>query len=266
MSINIETVNAAGFSMRYFKFGSGEKTFVILPGLSVQSVMDAAEIIADAYKILAEEFTVYVFDRRSEIPETYTVYDMAEDTVAAFRALNLKDAYVFGASQGGMLSMVLALRYPELVKKLMLGSSAARITDRQAKAISEWINLAEKRERVKLSLEMGRVLYPENLFEQFRETLEKIGETITDGELAKFVILAKGTKGFSVADKLADIECPVLSLGVSDDKVLPGAAEEIIEIMKDKENFESFTYTGCGHAAFDTAPDYKEKLFAFCLK
>ena len=263
MSIPIEKVNTDGFTMNYFKFGSGEKTFVILPGLSIQSVMGAAQIIADAYEIIAREFTVYVIDRKEKLPASYSVYDMAEDTAQAFRFLGLKDVYLFGASQGGMIGMVLAARSPKLVKKLVLGSSAARVTEKHIAVISKWIELAKEKERVKLSVEMGKDIYPESVFEQYKETLEKIGETITDEELEHFTVLAEGTNNFDFSDGIKNINCPVLSIGETDDKVLSGAAEEIKDLMSGKPNFESYMYSGFGHAAFDTAPDYKERMLKF---
>ena len=58
MSTNIETLQTNGFDMDYCRFGHGEKTFVILPGLSVQSVMPLAEAVAEAYSGLVEEQTI----------------------------------------------------------------------------------------------------------------------------------------------------------------------------------------------------------------
>ena len=266
MSITIKKAEANGFTMNYFTFGAGERVFVIIPGLSVQSVMGAADIIAEAYELIGREFTVYVFDRRNELPESYTVYDMAEDTAEIFRVLGLKDVYLFGASQGGMMGLTIAARHPKLVKKLVLGSSAARIGEKQYVEISKWLNLANEKDSVKLSVEMGKALYPESLFEQYKNTLKSIGETVTDEELERFVIFAKGTKGFDITSELSEIECPVFSIGVSDDAVLEGAAEDIEKLMKDKPNFESYMYTGCGHAAFDTAPDYKKHILDFLNK
>ena len=67
MSICIEKAEVNGFSMNYFRFGNGKRIMVILPGLSIGSVMHSAQLIADAYRIFAEEYTVYVFDRRNEV-------------------------------------------------------------------------------------------------------------------------------------------------------------------------------------------------------
>ena len=262
----IKTAGADNFTMNYFTFGKGKKAFVILPGMSVQSVMGAANIIEKAYAVIAEEFTVYVFDRRNELPPSYSVYDMAENTAKVFRTLGLKDIYLFGASQGGMIAMTIAARYPELVKKLMLGSSSARITQEQYNAISKWTALAKKKDGVNLSLEMGRVLYHEALFEQYKEILKKTGESITDEEFSRFITFAKGTKDFDISEEIRNIKCPVLSLGAADDKVLPNAAEELETLFSGNPNFESYLYNGYGHAAFDTAPDYKGRLLQFMSK
>ena len=62
--MRIETVHTPDFSMDYLRFGSGERTLVILPGLSVQSVMGLGDAIAAAYRPLEEKYTIYVFDRR----------------------------------------------------------------------------------------------------------------------------------------------------------------------------------------------------------
>ena len=263
--ILIETARTDSFTMDYFRFGNGEKVFVILPGLSIQSVMKSADIIAAAYDKIARGFTVYVFDRRNELPASYSVYDIADDTAKVMNAVGLKDVYLFGASQGGMAALALAARYPSLVRKLMLGSSAARVTAGQYKNIARWIDLALKKDRTSLCLEMGRALYPGAMFEQSKDLFVKMSESITDEELSRFVIMAQAAKGFDITDGIGGIKCPVLSLGSADDKVLPGAAEDVERLFRDHPGFESYIYSGYSHASFDTAPDYKDRLLSFML-
>ena len=91
--------------MNYFSFGSGKKTFVIIPGLSVQSILLFKDIIKSSYEIFSEDFTVYVLDRKENIPADYSIHEMAEDTAQVMKNLNLHDAHIFGASQGGMIAM-----------------------------------------------------------------------------------------------------------------------------------------------------------------
>ena len=220
-SIKIETVKTDDFEMDYFKFGQGKDTMVIIPGLSVDGVMKYADAVAGAYAPMTEDFTIYVFERRKNLPENYSVYDMARDTASAIRELGLKDIYLFGASQGGMISMVIAIEEPEAV-------------------------------------------YPKEVFEAAREALKEGAKSVTEEDLTRFVILAEAVKGFDVSDQLTNIACPVLVLGSKDDVVLGGeASEALFESLKDRPDCELYMYEGYGHAAYDLAPDYKDRMLSF---
>lgn len=50
----------------------------------------------------------------------YTLDDMADDTVGLMDALGIDRAHLVGASMGGMISQVIALRFPERVRSLGL--------------------------------------------------------------------------------------------------------------------------------------------------
>ena len=262
--MEIKTIHSANFSMDYFHFGHGEKTLVILPGLSVQSVMGAADAIAEAYRPIEDKFTVYVFDRRSDLPAAYSVREMARDTAEAFRALGLKQVCLFGASQGGMIALVLAIEYPELVGKMVLGSTSAHVQEAQYRVPEEWIRLAKAGDRAGLYLAFGREIYPPAVFEQYKDALLAAAGTVTDRDLERFVILAEGMKDFDVVKDLDRIQCPVLAIGVFEDGVLDSdATMEIAEKLDVNPNFRLYMYTGYGHAAFDTAPDYKQRILRF---
>ena len=260
----IETVETERFSMDYFCFGEGERTLVILPGLSVQSVMGSADAVAEAYQPLAEEFTIYLFDRRKELPDPYSIHEMAQDTAEAIRALGLEDICLFGTSQGGMIAMEIAVEYPELVEKLALGSASARVEEAEFETIEHWIELAKAGDPAALYLAFGEALYPQELFEQSRDLLLAAAETVSEEDLERFVILAEGIRSFDITEELDRIACPVLVLGSKDDRVLGGEASELIaEKLGEEADCELVLYDGYGHAAYDLAPDYKERLLNF---
>ena len=118
--------------MRFFRFGTGARTLVILPGLSVQT----------------------------DLPEHYSVYQMGLDTAAAMRALGLRDADIFGASQGGMMAQVIAIEAPELVRKLILGSTTSRFKPEDAPVFEEWLRLAGRHDGPALYDAFGKAIYP----------------------------------------------------------------------------------------------------------
>ena len=267
MENRIEKITTDGFCMKYFKFGGGPRTLVILPGLSVQSVLLSAAAVEAEYAIFKDDFTVCLFDRREDIPKNYSVYDMAIDTARAVKAAGLHDIYLSGASQGGMMAMYIAICFPDLVKKLAVCSTALSVTGERGKAISEWIDFAKRGDAGGLYTDFAKKVYPRSVFEKYGKALKIAAGAVTPQELDRFVILAEGTKNFDITDRTGEIRCPVLAAGSEDDEVLgAGAIREIIEKLSDKAGSESIVYNGYGHAAYDTAPDFRERLYSFFIE
>lgn len=266
MRVSVDQVCTDAFQMRYFRFGTGKAPLVILPGLSVQSVIGLARAVASAYAPLAEDFTVYVFDRRETLPPVYDIRAMAQDTAVALRDLGLRDVCLFGASQGGMIAMALAIHHPDLVKKLAVGSSAASVSSAQFQTIEHWMQLAAAQDGAALYRDFGAHIYPPAVFEEYKAALAFAGKSVTAAELSRFLTLAESIRNFSVLNDLCKIRCPVLVLGDRDDAVLGAAAsEEIAAHLSPNTPKTLFLYEGYGHAAYDLAPDYKTRLLDFFL-
>ena len=266
MKEGIETAIVNGIEMDYFTLGKGDRPFVILPGLSIKSVMEAKDAVEAGYGIFMNDFTAYVFDRRKNIPDDYSIYDMADDTAAVMKEIGLSDTYVFGASQGGMIAMVLAIRYPELVGKVALGSTSPHVSKEQSAVVDRWIELAMKKDREGLCHEYGKEIYPPDVYEQYKGYFSDMAPAVTDEELERFVIFAKSIKNYDVTEELKKIKCPVLALGVFEDPVLDSDATMVIaENLDYRSDFVLYMYTGYGHAAFDTAPDYRQRVYDFFM-
>ena len=262
--IQIETVRTEELTMEFFRFGQGKEPLVILPGLSVRSVLLYADAVAAAYRLLTDAYTIYVFDRRKDLPSACSIEDMARDTAAALRALGLRQTALFGASQGGMIAMTIAVRHPEIVKKLILCSTSACMAEAQYRTLDQWVQLAKAGSAAALCLAFGEAIYPQQMFAQLRPLLTETANAVTDEELRRFVILAKGTQGFDLCGDLDKIACPVLLVGSRDDRVLGfGATEQIVERLQGRPDFELHVYDGFGHAAYDIAPDFKARMLRF---
>ena len=260
-AVNVKTASAGDVKMDYIVFGTGEKNFVILPGLSVHSVMGAADAIADSYQDFSEEYTVYVFDRAADIREGYTVRDMADDTAAVMNALGIEDADVFGASQGGMIALYLAIDHPELVHKMILGSTLSKPNDTADQVIGEWIRLAEEKDETGLLESFADHVYSEATLEVYRETLISSNLGISDEEFQRFVILAEACGTFDCYDELSAIRCPVLVIGSEGDRVVTAeGSRQIAEAI----GCELYLYDDSyGHGVYDEAPDYRQRCLDF---
>lgn len=276
----IKTVTTDRFTMDYSVFGQGDRAFVVLPGLSVRSVLLSEDDLQKAFSLMTDQYRVYIFDRRTDMPPVYHVYDMARDTAEAMEALGLRDADIFGASQGGMMAMVIAIDYPHLVHKLVLGSTSARVGEMAMTVGTEWVLKALRRDRAGLFMDFGKKLFAPETFEKIKPALEKVAEQATEEELDRFVIQTEGTGGFDELDQLPRIQCPVLVLGDETDAVLGvQATRDIAARLNAQPMPEDFTqpdaggsknefyiYKDYGHAVYDTAPDYRDRIKSFLLR
>ena len=260
MSIEIKTIKNDCFEMRYFQFGTGEKTAVILPGLSLISVMQSAPGVASAYRQMQEEYTVYVFDRRENIPETYTIEEMGRDTAEAFDTLGIKNAYVFGASQGGMIAQSIALKRPELVKKLALCSTVAKMTEENSAILRRWVELALQKNLPALSKSILENVYSEAFVERYGSVLSEYFCGATENDLERFAILAKGCEGFDVSASLSSLASPAFVAGSTKDRIFQIGD---FLLLAEKTNARLLVYGDYSHALYDEAPDFLEKLLRF---
>ena len=263
----VDTVQTDSFSMDYCKFGSGERALVILPGLSIQSVMGSADAVAQAYQTLAQDYTIYLFDPPKELPDSYPVYEAAEDVAEALQALGLEKVSIFGASYGGMKAMLIAARHPEMVEKTIVVSTSANLTEEEFQTVENWISLAKAGDAEGLYLAFGEALYPKEVYEQSRQLLIDTAKTVTEEELSRFVIQAEGMRGLDMTDQLDQIQCPMLAIGDRQDHVLGGTAtEKIGDYMSENADFQLYMYDGYGHAVYDLAPDIKERMKDFLVQ
>jgi pimeloyl-ACP methyl ester carboxylesterase len=246
--------------MNYLKFGTGDKALVMLPGLSVKSVLLMGDAVKNAFRAYDKDYTIYLIDRREDVPPVYTVADMARDTAEKMKELGLSDVCFFGASQGGMMAMLIAAWYPELVHKLVLGSTAAKISDLGNSVIGGWVSLAEKRDGAALYLDFLKKVYPSYLFDKFKDVFIATGKSVTDEEFARFIIIAKGAVDFDATSELDKVKCPVLVVGSEDDAVLGSAPS--YDIARRLE-CRIHMYKDYGHDCYDTAPDFRDRMFKF---
>lgn len=260
MKYEIKTAKTAGFEMDYLKFGSGKRAMVILPGIALSSVLQTAPAIAEAYSQFAEEFTVYLFENRKNIRKGYTVENMAEDAAAAMKEAGIEKACIFGASHGGMVAQCIAFMHPEIVEKLFIASSLSKPNEVFLNNIEKMDKLIKNSTLEEMNHFFFGLVYSDEYLEKYKEAFDFLARMGTKEEVEKFLLLIDSCRNFDISGRISAIKCPVLAVGSEKDKMLTGeATAETAELI----GCEYYLYEGYGHAVYDEAPDYKERIMKF---
>jgi len=248
--------------MDYAAFGTGDRALVMLPGLGdgLRTVKGMAAPFSWLYREYAGAYRVYVFSRRNDLPEGFTIRDMAEDLKGAMDALGVARADVLGVSQGGMIAQELAIRRPDLVRKLVLAVTASRPNEAMERALGRWMELARREDWAALTGDMMERTYSAPYVKKYRWLFPLLSRMGKPRDPGRFLALAQACLTCNSYPELDKISCPVLVLGGEQDQVLTGrASAEIAERL----GCEAYLYEGLGHAAYDEAPDFNRRVLAF---
>ena len=253
-------LTASGMQFDYIRFGSGKRALIMIQGLNTRGIKGAALSLAYMYRIFAKEYTVYLFDRRPVVYDGITVRDMASDIASAMDALGLKNADVFGTSQGGMIAQYLSIDRPDLVRKLVLAVTLSRNNDTVKQVVGDWIEMAERGDMKRFVLDMAEKMYSETYVKKYRPLMPLLTILQKPKDVKRFVILAKSCLTCDTYDILDKIKCPTLVIGGKQDKVVSGvASEEIAE----KLGCRLHMYENLGHAAYEEAQDFNQMVYDF---
>ena len=116
----------------YNQFGNGTRHVVIFQGLEFENKPLTGlmlPLFADMYRFLEQEYTATIVTRKPGLPDGYTMRDMADDYAAMIREEFGGPVDVIGVSTGGSIAQHFAADHPELVRKLIIHSSAHTLSD-----------------------------------------------------------------------------------------------------------------------------------------
>ena len=251
--------------MDYVAFGRGQKAFILIPGLGdgLKTVKGTKLLLARMYKLFAKECKVYVFSRKNNIEEGYSTRDMAEDQKIAMENLGIKNAYIMGVSQGGMISQYLAVDYPQMVDKLVIGVSASKQNDTMQKVIRNWITLAENNDYGNLIIDSMEKTFTEDKLKKYRVFYSIITRVGKPKNFKRFIVQANACLNHNAYDELEKIKCDTLVIGGDSDKIVGKNASE--EMAKKINKSKLILYKGLGHGAYEETKDFNQQVLRFLI-
>lgn len=254
------TITIDNTTLDYVTFGNGNKPLVIIPGLSFNRVKGSSLPLAYMYRIFTKEYQVYVFDRKSDIPTNYSIEDIANDTAKIMCELGLYNSNIIGISQGGMIASYIAIHYPQLVSKLVLGATTSRTNEFVRKSVGKWIELAQSNDYTSIMNDVFTSMYSKEYIQRYTLLLPILIRTTKPKSMDRFLILARSCLYFDVYDELPKIQCPTLVLGGKQDHVVSSNAS--VEIAE-KIPCDIYIYEEYGHAVYEEAKDFNTRIYTF---
>jgi pimeloyl-ACP methyl ester carboxylesterase len=230
-SVEWHWANIHGHRIYYAVRGSGS-TLVLLHGggdSGEHSFVRQLDVFSEHHRIVAPDQVGQ--GRTPDVPGPLSYTSMMEDTGALLQLLKLRNADVVGFSDGGILALMLAVRHPELVRRLVISG----------------VNIS-----------------PEGLTAENLEGL-RAGQTVTprtiDEKLARLWLTSPTESELSVA-LLAQITQPVLLISGDRDAI---TLEHTLQIFHALPHAELCVLPGTDHATFSGRPEWLNPIIGAFL-
>jgi pimeloyl-ACP methyl ester carboxylesterase len=116
----------------YNRLGYGPRTLVIFQGSAFENKSATglmAQVLISPYKFLEKDFTIYVVTRKPGLPDGYSMQNMADDYAIMIQEEFGEPVDVLGVSTGGSIAQHFAADHPDLIRKLIIHSSAYTLSE-----------------------------------------------------------------------------------------------------------------------------------------
>ena len=240
-----------GLDLNVRQWGSGEP-LVLVHGLGTRSGLwfNQVPVLAQHFHVVAVDLRGFGRSQKPQDAAAYSIELMARDIRGVCRALGLDTINFLGVSMGGFIGQQLALDYPDLCTRLVLGQTACEF------AIPPDVMTARLEALDQTSMDAYAELVAAQALAQPCDPLieEWLREMIADNDRTAYKhTLAGALAAFDLSAHISTIKSPTLVIAGSDDRVLPPeGGRKIAELIPDAQ-FELIE--GVGHLGYVEKPD-----------
>ncbi len=137
----------------YIDQGNGEQTIILVHGLASNAGFWRYNIpeLSKKYRVIAVDLPGYGKSQKGDYPYSMSFY--AEQIKNLIEELKLKNVVYVGHSMGGQIGIKLAIKYPEILSKLVLASPAG--FEEFQKGEGDWLRSVMTMKGVKSTTEEG---------------------------------------------------------------------------------------------------------------
>ncbi len=204
----------------YKRSGHGPRPLIIFQGLTFEHKPQA--IMLMMYKFLEDDYTLYGVLRKQEMPHGYTLGDMADDCAVMVREEFGGPVDILGISTGGSIALHFAADHPDLVRRLVIHSSAHALNDTAKQVQLDVARLAEQGQWMKAWAVLVGTIYPQvGLGKWLAQPLVWLSAGLLSLNAPKdptdLVVTVAAEDKLAFKERLAEITAPTLVAGGVDD-------------------------------------------------
>jgi 3-oxoadipate enol-lactonase len=201
----------------------------------------------------------------ADAPHPFSLEQMASDAVAVLDAEGVATAHVLGASMGGVVAQMLAVRNPQRVRSLVLACTACRHHDWRRELFADWAAAVQAQGMGALGGEEGlRWLIGPRLHRRLGVWLNLMARLLLQADPQNFAAQVQAILDASdeLRFALAALRVPALVITGSQDLLTPlGDAEELADLLVNARLVE---VRGAGHALMAEQPNaFNRSVFGF---
>ncbi len=132
------------------------------------------------------------------------------------------------------------------------------------KVVCNWIELAKQRDYKRLMIDTAKHSYSDTYLKKYRFLYLMLGLVGKPKSFDRFLFQAASCVHHNAYPELDKIVCPTLVIGGGCDKIVGTASSP--ELAEKIKNSELFVYKTYGHAAYEEAEDFNDRVFHFFMR
>ena len=168
----------------------------------------------------------------------YSLEQMADDAIAVLDDVGVERAHVMGASMGGAITQIIAIRHPERVRSLILACTACEHHPWRRELLSEWAEIARRRGMGAMTAQAARWVIGPRSFRRLTPAVGWMGPLALSRPPHAFAgqVAAILAVDDHLSSRLGEISVPTMVIVGNQDILTPrGDSEQLAELIPTAE-------------------------------
>ncbi len=259
MNNSKETAGYFHSGLAYNRFGNGARPLVIFQGLEFENkpltgLMLPLFSVVYTFLFKDKDYTTYIVNRKPGLPAGYSMQNMSDDYATMIKEEFGQPVDVIGVSTGGAIAQHFAADHPDLLRKLIIHSSAYTLSEAGMSGEIQIGELARQQQwRTAYASLVGPMIPPNGILKYLAKPfvwlVQLLGESLFGApkDPTDLIVTIEAEFLHNFRERLGQISAPTLV--VAGDKDPFYTVDLFRETAEGIPNAKLILYKGMGHPA-----------------